>query len=417
MTVELTDAPATEPDHAMGMRLDKCDIVVIGAGIGGTAAALALTLAGASVTLLEQVAEPRAVGAGILLQPNGLAVLDGLGVGTQVRAAGHPLATATVRSPTGSRLAELSPPDYGPGLDHLLAVRRSRLQEILFDAVDARPGISLRLGAQVTAARPDGAVDLQWHGRPSTIDADLVVAADGASSMVRATGAFAARTTGTGQRYLRGLVPAGDLGLAGEYWTAMGLFGGAPVDAGTTYVYADATAPPVAAALATGDADALRRVWAAALPAAPGLAESLPPPHELLLNDIVIVHCERWVDGRLVLLGDAAHAMAPTVGQGANSALVDAAVLVAAIAQAPSLAAGLAAYVARRRPAVTRVQRRASTLARLAGVRGSTPRALRDRVLATVARIPGAATTAVHRLQQEDPAALRRLLRSVNHQL
>jgi 2-polyprenyl-6-methoxyphenol hydroxylase-like FAD-dependent oxidoreductase len=403
-------------DHAVRMRLDKCDVVVIGAGIGGTAAALALAGAGASVTLLERVAEPRAVGAGILLQPNGLAVLDGLGIGGEVRAAGHRLTAATLRSPTGSRLADLSPPDYGPGLDHLLAVRRSRLQEILLAAVDARPGISLRLGAEVTAAHPDGAVDLEWHWRTSTIDADLVVAADGAGSMVRSADAFGARTTGVGQRYLRGLVSAGNLGLAGEYWTAMGLFGGAAVDAGTTYVYADATAPPVAAALATGDADALRRAWAAALPGAPGLAERLPPPQELLLNDVVIVHCERWVDGRLVLLGDAAHAMAPTVGQGANSALVDAAVLAATIAQAPSLAAGLAAYVARRRPAVTRVQRRASTLARLAGVRGSTSRAVRDRLLATLARIPGVATTAVHRLQQEDPAALRRLLRSATHQ-
>src|SRR4030095_13237392 len=103
---------------------------------------------------------------------------------------------ATLRSPTGSRLADLSPPDYGPGLDHLLAVRRSRLQEILLAAGDARPGISLRLGAEVPAARPDGAVDLDWHGRASTIDADLVVAADGAGSMVRCTGAFGARPPG-----------------------------------------------------------------------------------------------------------------------------------------------------------------------------------------------------------------------------
>jgi 2-polyprenyl-6-methoxyphenol hydroxylase-like FAD-dependent oxidoreductase len=97
------------------------------------------------------------------------------------------------------------------------------------------------------------------------------------------------------------------------------------------------------------------------------------------------VDCARWWDGRLALLGDAAHAMAPNVGQGANSALVDAAVLLDELRRGGSLDDALGAYDARRRPAVRRVADVADRLGRLAEATGPVVRALRDRVLLPVA--------------------------------
>ena len=106
------------------MDLPSARVTVVGAGIGGMAAALLFARVGASVVLLERSPEIRAVGAGILLQPNGLAVLDALGLAGPLRDAGHQTAVLSVRGPSGAPISTLRTPDFGPGLNRLLAVRR-----------------------------------------------------------------------------------------------------------------------------------------------------------------------------------------------------------------------------------------------------------------------------------------------------
>ena len=195
---------------------------------------------------------------------------------------------------------------------------------------------------------------------------------------MRATGNFEARVRDTGYAYLRGLVPADRPVPDGEYWTPIGLFGGAPVDATTHYFYASVAAPEVRAAVAARDLDALRRAWAAVLPESAPAFDGVAGFDDLLVNDVVRVDCARWHSGRRVLLGDAAHAMAPTAGQGANSALVDAAVLVAELTGGRPLPDALARYTDRRLPAVRRVQDRADQLTRLAHLRSPVARRVRD---------------------------------------
>ncbi|QRP49276.1 NAD(P)/FAD-dependent oxidoreductase [Amycolatopsis sp. FDAARGOS 1241] len=386
------------------MGIAHLDAVVVGAGIGGLATALLLARAGASVTVLERDADPGGRGSGILVQPNGLAVLAGLGLTGPLEREGHAMRATALLGTRGSPLAKLAVPDFGPGLDHVLAVRRSLLHAVLLKAVREEPVIDLRLGATVKSADPAGCVELTWRGRGSVIEADLVAGADGVDSTVRAGGSFGTHKRVDRERYARGLVPRRGDDVVGEVWTELGLFGAAPVDRRTCYFYACATSPAVADALRSGDLPAFQTAWASVSPGAGRIVARLAGFDELLVTTTARVDCVPWHDGRLVLLGDAAHAMAPTVGQGANSALVDAAVLAAELAE-DSVPVALRHYTERRRPAVLRVQNHADRLARLSSRSSPAARHLRDWTLRTTA-LAGSSTRPVRAVQQEDPVQL-----------
>ena len=194
---------------------------------------------------------------------------------------------------------------------------------------------------------------------------------------------FGARVRGSGIRYVRLLTDA-DVATGVEAWTAAGIIGAFAVDGGT-YAFASCGTAALRSALDRRDLDAFRATWTAAYPPAARILGSVRSFDELIINEVIRVDCARWFQGRLALLGDAAHAMAPNLGQGANSALVDGAVLLDELRRAPDLATGLEAYQRRRRPAVRRVALTAAHLGRLAEVTNPLMRAARDRLLLPIA--------------------------------
>ena len=206
-----------------------------------------------------------------------------------------------------------------------------------------------------------------------------MVGANGVHSRVRDGGAFGSYVRRSRISYVRTLVRPG-LETTCEAWTAAGMLGAFAAD-GATYAFASCGSPACRAALAARDLDAFRAAWGSVYPPAAPILADVASFDELLVNEVIQVKCERWVDDKLVLLGDAAHAMAPNVGQGANSALVDAAVMLDELRRAPTVAEGLAAYERRRRAPVRRVATAAGRLGRVAEWTHPAARAMRDRVL------------------------------------
>jgi 2-polyprenyl-6-methoxyphenol hydroxylase-like FAD-dependent oxidoreductase len=384
------------------MVLTGLNIIVCGGATGGCASALLLARAGASVTLVERVAEPRAIGAGIAIAENGLAVLESLGMGRALAVA-RPVTEVRIVDALGRTL--LAPRGEPP---RAVMIRRSTLQGMLLDAVANEPGIRQRFGTEVVRATPSGEVTVSEAGQETTLHADLVVGADGVHSRVREGGAFGARTSGTGIRYVRMLLEEprleeprleDDVATGTEAWTPAGIFGAFAVDGGT-YAFASCGTKALSTALGARDLGAFRAAWSKAYPAAGRILAGLKTFDELLQNEVLRVDCARWSDGRLVLLGDAAHAMAPNFGQGANSALVDAAVLLDELRRCETLEDGLAAYQRRRQKAVRRVADASSRLGRLAEVTHPVARTMRDRLLMPVVGLFASAKATALLLQE-----------------
>jgi 2-polyprenyl-6-methoxyphenol hydroxylase-like FAD-dependent oxidoreductase len=330
-------------------------VVVAGAGISGLAACLVLSHVAARVTLVERLERPAEVGAALALQANGMVVLDRLGLLGTVQAAGVRIERMNIRNVNSRTLLTATIPDLGGGLDHALAVRRTDLHTILLDAVAGRHCVRTRFGCTVVGADPTGTATIRCSsGGLETLSADLVVGADGVSSAVREAGGFNSRVS-AGHSYARTVVQSDVTPWLEEYWTRLGSFGHAPLGHGLAYFWVAAQAPPAADAVARGDA---------------------------------------------------AHAMAPNLGQGANGALVDAVVLAEQLVSGVTAEEAVQRYDRIRRPAVRRVQDVAGVLQSLCAL-GSPLAHVRDAVLAAGTLVPQLGQTAARRALLPDVGAVR----------
>ncbi|MEM9894087.1 MAG: NAD(P)/FAD-dependent oxidoreductase [Actinomycetota bacterium] len=373
----MTDEETDRPDDAEAAASAAAEVAVIGAGIGGLATAILLQRQGTSTVVYERREEGESIGAGIVLQPNGLAVLDAIGVVDELRAGGSELGSLRLLD---GRLRPIvdNPVLGGPSQGTALVVSRSNLHRALLQSARA-VGVSVVHGRRLQEiAGPDPEPELVFDDG-AVAAPSLVVGADGQGSVVRRFVDPAGPTPKAGRAYVRALVDWVCVeDLHGEYWTRKGLAGILPCGPASTYFYCTAT-PGIAAAVDAGDLDAFRKEVSAAHPPLVQAVNALSDVGAARLDRVVEVQVNQLYRGPVALLGDAAHAMAPNLGQGANSALVDAGVLACEVDRRHGVGEALAAYDARRSEAVRRVQLDAGRLARVAHFPRARP--LRNRVL------------------------------------
>lgn len=334
---------------------------VIGCGTAGATAAILLARGGCEVTVLERVVEPRPVGAGILLQPTGQAVLARLGLLEPIATRGARIERLWFRTDGGRTIVDL----HYAAVDREwsgIGLHRGLLFETLYAAARSEPCVAVETGCDVRSLRRDGAQTfLACADGSERGPFDLVVVADGSVSELRA----AAGTTKRDAAY-----PWGALWFVAEdpdgVFTrelyqigvrAHRLYGVLPTGKGAISSGRDTPVVSLFWSLPAREVDAWR---AGTLDAWKQEVRALDPRISFVLDKISSheqvtfaryrdVQMTRWCDRGVVFIGDAAHATSPQLGQGANLALVDACVLASCVRVAPSIDAALDLYARSRR--------------------------------------------------------------------
>ncbi|MFI1649955.1 FAD-dependent monooxygenase [Streptomyces avidinii] len=365
--------------------------VVVGAGIGGLTAAVALHRRGWHVTVCDRAPEPPVTGAGIGLAPNALRALGAIGIDVTRAVGGAVPATMGVRRPDGQWLTRVGTADmatrYGVAP---LAVPRPALTATLAAAL---PPDALRYGTEVAGVDDaEGRASVRTATGPD-LPCDLVVAADGIHSPLRR--AYFPAHAGLhyiGETAWRALVDAPDLRISAmsETWGRGERFGVTPLADGRYYLYATAVVP--ADTRFADPRPELRQRFGAWHDPIPELLDRVArlDPADVLRNDLYDLAgpLPRLHHGRIAWLGDAAHAMAPNLGQGGCQAIEDAVVLAHLLPAGrggcvgetadPAVAAALAAYTAARRDRTDAVRLRARRVGRLGALRNPVAVAVRD---------------------------------------
>jgi 2-polyprenyl-6-methoxyphenol hydroxylase-like FAD-dependent oxidoreductase len=394
--------------------------VVVGAGIGGLAAAGALARTGWQVTLLERGDRLRGDSAALLLWPNGVRALHALGLGAGLGAIASPAPTRGIRRPGGQWLVQ--PDGADPDADGSVVVHREDLHDTLVaglgDRVDIRTGVTVR-----TSRATPGDLAEVGDGK-HTWRADLVVVADGVDSVLRRRLVPASTVVAAGCAAWRAVIPwyrapklpdapaQASSGTGGETLGAGHRFRyallGERGSAGTSSrggIYWAATVPGAYRPEPAATQLSLLRRWFAGWHAPIGDLLAATEPGDLIQHTVAELRplprefAFPSGPGGFVLLGDAAHAMSHHLSQGACLALEDAATLVSLVRDAipgRSLGQALDGYTRERRPRLARILRQTRRVGAVYSANTTFAGRARDAALGlTPTRLLGRATAAV----------------------
>jgi 2-polyprenyl-6-methoxyphenol hydroxylase-like FAD-dependent oxidoreductase len=323
--------------------------IIIGAGIGGLTTAIALQKVGIEVTVYERAAQLKAVGAGLSLWANALRAFDYVGVGDAVRRSSLPGLDAGFHAANGQLLSSTSGVDLAKHFGNvpLVVVHRGELMDILLQ----KAGNVVRCGCAFDHFEQDEGGVTVYFADGSADSADLVIGADGIHSPVRMQLFPDSKPVYSGYTAWRSVVHFDHARVGnmwGESWGMGKRVGLLPLPDNRIYWFATANRPEREKLSPEQNKSLLLEMFADwHHPIAELFSET--PADMILHNDIVDIDpLPAWYDGRVVLLGDAVHAMTPNMGQGACQAVEDAVILARALITSTALETGLARYAAAR---------------------------------------------------------------------
>ena len=358
--------------------VDGRKTLIVGGGIAGLTLAAALHRQGFEVSLTERNSTWQTLGAGMAIQPNAMRALHALELDGAVADRGMVLHRWGFCDQHGELLCEIDLEDFWNGVGPFIGIERAKLQQALLMGVRAVP---CRLGASVIALQQDHDGVSIWFSDGSSGRYDLVVGADGISSSIRDLAFGTNPPMGAGHIAWRSVVPMRPTKLTDLrfFFGDRCFFGLCPVGGGHTYGFGHVAEPHFHDDVRGRLARLRRRFDVFAEPVQQFLA-ALDYDEQVHCSTVEWVDQEEWHRGRVVLIGDAAHATSPMMGQGGGMAVEDAYVLAACLCSADTVQSALDRYVTRRKPRVRWVQQESLAVSQIIGL-PSEPRnaALRTR--------------------------------------
>ncbi len=356
-------------------------VLIIGGGIAGLTAAIALRRKGLEAHIYETAPALQPVGKGIWVPTNAMQALDRLGLAGAVAAAGCPVEHIELRTLAGVTLLRVDVRKFQAKYGHLtISIHRADLVEELARAL---PVDALHLGKRFTGFTEGPAGVVARFDDGSEAAGDVLLGADGIRSVVREQFSGPVPLRYSGQTCYRGvadMILSPELArTCWEVWGGPARMGFSAIGAGQVYWFAPVSAPagsplPAGTALA-GELAARYEGFPAPIPD----IIRHTPVDEIIRTDLYdIPPLPRWWQGRVALLGDAAHAMTPNLGQGGAQAIEDAFFLAEKLAAHARPESAFEEYQRVRKPRVDWVARTARRLGRVAHFRSRPARWLRD---------------------------------------
>ncbi len=324
---------------------------ILGGGIAGLTAAIALKKIGIRATVLESAPDIRPVGAGLLLAANAVKAYEQLGIAEKIVVRGRALPVFQILDHKGRVLTSADARTISEryGL-HNFAIHRADLHEALLAELDADQ-VQTAQRADGFSRDTDGGITLHLTDG-STRRTDYLIAADGIHSAIRRQLLPGSTPRYAGYTCWRAVVDGDGLGLdaATETWGAQGRFGIVPLPEGKVYCFACVNAPENDPAMRAATSADLRRIFKGYHAPIPAILDRFNESN-MIWNDIAdLAPVDRFAYGRIVLIGDAAHATTPNLGQGACQAIEDAVILAGMLKIHPDPEQAFRAYEQKRLP-------------------------------------------------------------------